>query len=85
MNTHELINQIIHDTVKKYGIALETITEEKSIISELQADSLDIIELMLAFEENFNISINEKDIGSIVTVGDIYSFIENGLEKVQNQ
>lgn len=80
-----MINQIVYDTVKKYGITLEMITEEKSIIIDLQVESLDMIELMLAFEESFNISIDEKEIGSIVTIGDIYKFVESRCVQAQDQ
>lgn len=82
MDTREVINQIIFNTVKKYGTTLEMITDDKSIIGDLGADSLDTIELMLAFEESFKISITERDIGSIVTVKDIYDFVESRYAQV---
>lgn len=77
MDLIKTINSIIYDTVRKYGVTLEMITEEKSVIGDLQADSLDIIELMLAFEERFNLSISERDFSSITTVGEIYKFVES--------
>jgi len=75
MNIKDAINQIVYTSLKKYGITLDMITTEKLIIADLHADSLDIIEMMLAFEEKFDTLINEEDISKIFTVGDIYQYI----------
>ena len=77
MKINETVNQIIYESLKKNGITLDMISPEKSIIADLGADSLDIIEMMLAFEEKFNVSINEENINNIVTIGDIYKYVKN--------
>jgi acyl carrier protein len=48
-----------------------------SFIDDLGADSIDLLELVLAFEDEFGIEINEDDIKDIKTVGDIVEYIEN--------
>ncbi len=48
-----------------------------SFIDDLGADSIDLLELVLAFEDEFGIQIDEDDIKNIRTVGDIVEYIEN--------
>ena len=63
------------------GADESTITPETDLEADLGADSLDAVELVVAFEEEFAISIPDDDITAIVTVGDILEYIE--LEKQQ--
>ena len=63
------------------GADESTITPETDLEADLSADSLDAVELAVAFEEEFGISIPDDDITAIVTVGDILEYIE--LEKQQ--
>ncbi len=55
------------------------ITPEASFINDLQADSLDIVELVMALEEEFDTEIPDEDAEKILTVGDAVSYIENKL------
>ena len=52
-------------------------TEEASFIDDLGADSLDTVELVMAFEEEFGSEISDSDAEKILTVGDAIKFIEN--------
>ena len=63
------------------GADPETITPEVNIDKDLGADSLDIAELMIAFEEEFNINIDENDAQNIQTVGDVIKHIEAVVDK----
>jgi acyl carrier protein len=52
------------------------ITEQSAFIDDLGADSLDLVELVMAFEESFEISIPDEEVENIKTVGDAVSYIE---------
>ena len=53
------------------------VTEESSFIDDLGADSLDTVELVMAFEEEFGSEISDSEAEKILTVGDAIKFIEN--------
>ena len=70
----------IGDRVKKIviehlGVDAEKVTDNASFIDDLGADSLDTVELVMAFEEEFNVEIPDDAAESIVTVGDAVKFI----------
>ena len=70
----------IADRVKKIvvehlNVEAEKVTENASFIDDLGADSLDTVELVMAFEEEFNVEIPDDAAESIVTVGDAVKFI----------
>ncbi|MDR7556408.1 MAG: acyl carrier protein [Armatimonadota bacterium] len=58
------------------GVEEETITRESSFVEDLGADSLDVVELVMALEEEFEIEIPDEQAEKIVTVGDAVKFIE---------
>ena len=59
------------------GIDEAKVLEESSFIDDLGADSLDTVELVMAFEEEFGSEISDSDAEKILTVGDAVKFIEN--------
>ena len=59
------------------GIDDAKVTEEASFIDDLGADSLDTVELVMAFEEEFGSEISDSQAEKILTVGDAIKFIEN--------
>jgi len=67
------IKKIVADHL---GIEEEKVTEEASFIDDLGADSLDTVELVMAFEEEFNVEIPDDAAETIQTVGDAISFLE---------
>ena len=62
--------------VEQLGVNEEDITLEASFIDDLGADSLDIVELIMAMEEEFDIEISEEDAESISTVGSAIEYIK---------
>ncbi len=69
-------------TVKKIvvdhlGVDEQKVTDEASFIDDLGADSLDTVELVMAFEEEFGAEISDNEAEKILTVGDAIKFIEN--------
>ena len=59
------------------GVDEAKVTEEANFIDDLGADSLDTVELVMAFEEEFGSEISDSDAEKILTVGDAVKFIEN--------
>ncbi len=68
------IKQIIADQL---GVDEDEIVPEASFIDDLGADSLDIVELIMAFEEEFDIEIPDEDAEKIKTVQDVIDYIKN--------
>jgi len=72
-DTAERVKKIV---IEHLGVDADKVTEQASFIDDLGADSLDIVELVMAFEEEFGIEIPDDAAESIVTVGDAVKFIE---------
>ena len=70
----EKIKKII---VEQLGVEEDEITMESSFIDDLGADSLDIVELIMALEEEFDLEIPDSEAEKISTVGDIVDYIKN--------
>jgi acyl carrier protein len=71
----------VNGTVKKIvadhlGVDQQKVTDEASFIDDLGADSLDTVELVMAFEEEFGSEISDNEAEKILTVGDAIKFIE---------
>ena len=73
---YDKIKEIIVD---KLGVEDSKITEDAKFIDDLGADSLDTVELIMQFEEEFNIEIPDEDAESIVTVGKAINYIDSKL------
>ncbi len=72
MKLEELVSEII---VEQLGVSMEEIVPEASFIDDLGADSLDIVELVMAIEEKFDIEIPDDDAEKMQTIGDAFSYI----------
>ena len=57
------------------GCDADKVTMEASLTDDLQADSLDAVELNMAFEEKFGVSIADEDLGALKTVDDIFNYL----------
>ena len=68
------VKKIVSDHL---GIDEAKVTEEASFIDDLGADSLDTVELVMAFEEEFGSEISDSEAEKILTVGDAIKFVEN--------
>ncbi len=72
------INDTVKETIAKLlNKPVAEITEDKEIVKDLGADSLDIVEMIMNLEESLEISIPEEEAMNIVTVGDIIKAIES--------
>jgi len=73
----DVANKVKKIVADHLGIEDTKVTEEASFIDDLGADSLDTVELVMAFEEEFGSEISDSEAEKILTVGDAIKFIEN--------
>ena len=73
-DTLSKIQDIIADLL---GVDVEKVTPEASFRDDLEADSLDLVELIMAFEDEFGAEISDDDAQSITTVGGAVEYIES--------
>ena len=76
MNSDEIFEKVKGIIVEQLGVAESAITMEASFIDDLGADSLDIVELIMALEEEFDTEIPDADEEKVVTVGDVVDYIK---------
>jgi acyl carrier protein len=69
----EKIKEII---VTQLGVNPEQVTPTASIMGDLGADSLDVVELVMAFEDDFGVEVPDEDTEKLQTVGDVVAYIE---------
>ena len=62
--------------VEQLGVNPEQVTINASFIEDLGADSLDTVELVMAFEEEFSVEVPDEDAEKLQTVGDVVKYIE---------
>ena len=78
--SHSEINAKVIDIIAdKLAVATEKVNMEANLATDLGADSLDIVELILEFERVFEISIPENEAEKIKTVGQIVDYLKNNL------
>ena len=66
---------------KELGVEREKLTPDASFIEDLGADSLDIVELVMEFEKEFNIDIPDEDAEKLRTVGDAINYLDQKVAK----
>ena len=79
MSSEEIFDKIKDVIVEQLGVAEGTVTMEASFIDDLGADSLDIVELIMALEEEFDLEIPDADAEKIVTVSDVVDYIKENV------
>ena len=77
MSSEEILEKVKKIIVEQLGVADTSVTMEASFIDDLGADSLDIVELIMALEEEFDIEIPDSDAEKVVTVGDVVDYIKD--------
>jgi len=75
MENEEIFDKVKEVIVEQLNVEEDDVTAEASFIDDLGADSLDIVELVMALEESFGISIPDEEAEGIKTVGDAVSYI----------
>ncbi|MEN3189916.1 MAG: acyl carrier protein [Atribacterota bacterium] len=72
----EVIDRVKKIIVDQLGVDASKISEDSSFVDDLGADSLDIVELIMAFEEEFDVEIPDEDAEKIKTVGDAVKYLK---------
>jgi acyl carrier protein len=73
----EKVNSIIGE---RLGVENSSLVPEANLLDDLGADSLDVVELVMALEEEFNIEVPDEDVEGIRTIGDIVQYVGARIE-----
>ena len=73
----DIKDQVVEIICEQLDVKPEDVAEAKSFTDDLQADSLAIVELVLALEEKFDVKIPDDEVDKIKTVGDAINYIKN--------
>jgi len=76
----KVLNQLKEIVVDKLGVEESDIVPDASFIDDLNADSLDLVELIMSLEETFDIEIPDEDAEKIQTVGDAMAYLEEHIK-----
>lgn len=68
--------QVLEIIVEQLGVDQSDVTPEKSFVDDLNADSLDVTEMIMSLEERFNVEISESEAENLRTVSDVIDYIE---------
>ena len=79
MNPDEIFDKVKEIIIEQLGVTESSITNDASFIDDLGADSLDIVELIMALEEEFDLEIPDSDAEKVVTVGDVVEYIKDNV------
>ena len=72
-----ILDKVIGIIAEQLGIDGEEITAETNLLKDLEADSLDAVEIIMAMEDEFDIEIPDEDAEQLTTVGEIVRYIED--------
>jgi acyl carrier protein len=75
----DLKSKVASIIVNKLGVEESQVTEEASFTKDLGADSLDTVELIMEFEKEFDITIEDSDAEKIQTVGDVVKYLNENM------
>ena len=79
MSSEEIFEKVKEIIVEQLGVTETSVALESSFIDDLGADSLDIVELIMALEEEFDTEIPDSDAEKVVTVGDVVEYIKDNV------
>ncbi|SES07166.1 acyl carrier protein [Sphingobium sp. YR768] len=73
----DITERVIKIVVENMGVYPDQVTPEASFLKDLGGDSLDVVELVMALEDEFGITISDEDVAQITTVQDAILYVEN--------
>ncbi|MBE3582892.1 MAG: acyl carrier protein [Limnochordaceae bacterium] len=79
MSNGDIAERVKKIVVDQLQVEADKVTEDASFLDDLGADSLDIVELVMALEEEFGLEISDEDAEKIRTVGDAIGYIQSHL------
>ena len=77
MNEKEILEKLTGIIVDQLGVTADQVKPEATFVEDLAADSLDIVELVMSIEEEFDLQIADEDAEHNVTVNDVITYIKN--------
>jgi acyl carrier protein len=80
MTAADMKKRIVEIIATQLGIDQADVTPEASVVDDLGADSLDVVELIMALEEEFNVEIPDEEAEKIKNVQDIFTYLESALK-----
>ena len=80
MSSEEVFEKVKEIIVEQLGVAESSVNMEASFIDDLGADSLDIVELVMGLEEEFDMEIPDADAEKVATVGDVVEYIKENVK-----
>ena len=80
MGIVEIKNRIVEIIANQLGIEKDDVTAEASVIDDLGADSLDVVELVMALEEEFDLEIPDEEAEKIKSVQNIFDYMASALQ-----
>lgn len=81
MEKATLIHQVNESLAEKFEVDIETITPDAPLMQTLDLDSLDLVDMVVLIEQNFNFTPKATDFKGIVTFQDLYDFIEKKMNE----
>ncbi|MBR6363471.1 MAG: acyl carrier protein [Alphaproteobacteria bacterium] len=78
MSTFEKVKKLV---VEKLGVDESKVTEKAAFVNDLGADSLDVVEFVMAVEQEFDITIPDEEAAKLATVGDAVKYIDAHAKK----
>ena len=79
MSSEDVFDKVKEIIIEQLGVAETAVVGEASFIDDLGADSLDIVELIMAIEEEFDLEIPDSDAEKVVTVNDVVDYIKENI------
>ena len=71
-----MFNKVVEIIIEQLGVEDKEITMETSLMKDLEADSLDAVEIIMALEDEFGIEIPDTEAENFKSIGDIFKYIE---------
>jgi len=81
MSEKSIEDKVKEIIVEQLSVNPEQVTPEAKFIDDLGADSLDVVELVMAFEEQFSVEVPDEDAEKLTSVGDVIKYIEEKQDK----
>jgi len=69
-------DKVIEIVANQFDVDRETLSNETGFVDDLKADSLDVVELIMALEDEFGIEVPDDKLESVKTIGDVVAFLE---------
>jgi acyl carrier protein len=80
MNMLEIKNRVVEIIANQLGIEQEDVAGQASVVDDLGADSLDVVELVMALEDEFDLEIPDEEAEKIISVQNIFDYMESALQ-----